>query len=218
MCCYDALEMACKCWKWGHFREHCALEYRTGETCGLKLVMNRYQSVDKCQIRSTKRSIRKAEERLRRFLLEQEEQWERGNYISPNGRTPDGRELEDVSTREEGRIQRMKMEVVVLQAMLSNTADKSDFGICFCYFTTASSKHIIVSKFKLNKFLYLRGYEKGLKDTSLTMDPQFKLFFASPDSPDCVNVPGQIRLEASRSITIEQSRGWCRARVETGRD
>ncbi|KAN0094254.1 hypothetical protein V8E51_017438 [Hyaloscypha variabilis] len=71
MCFYDANEMACKCWKWGHFRQHCAKEYRTGETCGMKLVMNRYSLPMKCKICTKidigERVIRKEEERVRRW-------------------------------------------------------------------------------------------------------------------------------------------------------
>lgn len=38
MCYYDQYVFHCKDWKWGNFRQHCDREYRTGETCGLKLV------------------------------------------------------------------------------------------------------------------------------------------------------------------------------------
>jgi hypothetical protein len=74
MCFYDANEMACKCWKWGHFRQHCSKEYRTGETCGMKLVMNRYNLPEKCKIctkiDTKERAIRKEEERIRRWRKE----------------------------------------------------------------------------------------------------------------------------------------------------
>ena len=74
MCFYDANEMACKCWKWGHFRQHCAKEFRTGETCGMKLVMNRYQIAEKCKlcqkIDAKERQIRKEQERIRRWRSE----------------------------------------------------------------------------------------------------------------------------------------------------
>ncbi|PMD65716.1 uncharacterized protein K444DRAFT_519446 [Hyaloscypha bicolor E] len=74
MCFYDANEMACQCWKWGHFRQHCAKEYRTGETCGMKLVMNRYKLAEKCKIctkiDTKERSIRKEEDRIRRWRKE----------------------------------------------------------------------------------------------------------------------------------------------------
>lgn len=50
MCLYDANQMACGCWKWGHFRQHCAKEYRTGQNCGMKLVINCVSKEDECRI------------------------------------------------------------------------------------------------------------------------------------------------------------------------
>ncbi|KAH6653657.1 hypothetical protein BKA67DRAFT_519631 [Truncatella angustata] len=38
MCFYEQTVWACGFWKWGPFRSQCTKEYRTGETCGLKLV------------------------------------------------------------------------------------------------------------------------------------------------------------------------------------
>jgi hypothetical protein len=74
MCFYDANEMACRCWKWGHFRQHCSKEYRTGETCGIKLVMNRYSLPEKCKIctkiDTKERCIRKEEDKIRRWRKE----------------------------------------------------------------------------------------------------------------------------------------------------
>ncbi|KAE9370887.1 hypothetical protein N431DRAFT_343797 [Stipitochalara longipes BDJ] len=74
MCFYDAIEMACKCWKWGQFRKHCAKEYRIGETCGMKLVMSRHSLPIKCKICTKidgkERAIRKEEERIRRWQAE----------------------------------------------------------------------------------------------------------------------------------------------------
>ncbi|KAK4214143.1 hypothetical protein QBC37DRAFT_284451 [Rhypophila decipiens] len=40
MCYFDQTRWACGYWKWGNFRQQCNKEYRTGETCGLKLVYN----------------------------------------------------------------------------------------------------------------------------------------------------------------------------------
>src|SRR4051812_35349165 len=74
MCFYDQHRMACECYKWGHFRQHCAKEYRTGETCGMRLVMATYQSEDKCRlctkIETKKRAARKEDERIRRWHKE----------------------------------------------------------------------------------------------------------------------------------------------------
>ncbi|KAH7027988.1 uncharacterized protein B0I36DRAFT_246329 [Microdochium trichocladiopsis] len=38
MCFYDQKTWGCGYWKWAGFRQQCPKEYRTGETCGLKLV------------------------------------------------------------------------------------------------------------------------------------------------------------------------------------
>ncbi|KAI9735165.1 MAG: hypothetical protein M1834_001753 [Cirrosporium novae-zelandiae] len=50
MCFYDQHRFACGDWKWGHFKQHCNREYRTGETCGMKLVMQTYPVAQKCKI------------------------------------------------------------------------------------------------------------------------------------------------------------------------
>jgi hypothetical protein len=39
MCFFDQHRFTCGDWKWGHFRQHCHRDYRIGETCGMKLVM-----------------------------------------------------------------------------------------------------------------------------------------------------------------------------------
>ncbi|KAJ5040878.1 uncharacterized protein L3040_005437 [Drepanopeziza brunnea f. sp. 'multigermtubi'] len=71
MCFYDSYVMACNCGKWGHFRQHCSKEYRTGETCGMKLVMNRYSKPEKCKIctkiDTKQRGIVKEEDKIRRW-------------------------------------------------------------------------------------------------------------------------------------------------------
>ncbi|KAL2059776.1 hypothetical protein VTL71DRAFT_10160 [Oculimacula yallundae] len=71
MCFYDQYTMACNCGKWGNFRQHCAKEYRTGETCGMKLVMNTYQKAEKCKlhekISTKKRTLRKEEDNVARW-------------------------------------------------------------------------------------------------------------------------------------------------------
>ena len=38
MCFFDQHRFSCGDFKWGYFREHCNKEYRTGETCGMKLI------------------------------------------------------------------------------------------------------------------------------------------------------------------------------------
>lgn len=74
MCFYDQNRMACGDYKWGHFRQHCSKEYRTGETCGMRLVMQTIEIGDKCRIcqkiDTKKRSIRKEEEKIKRWNRE----------------------------------------------------------------------------------------------------------------------------------------------------
>lgn len=50
MCFFDQHRFACGDWKWGHFRQHCAKEYRMGETCGMKLVMQTIPTGTKCKL------------------------------------------------------------------------------------------------------------------------------------------------------------------------
>lgn len=49
MCFYDIIRFTCGDWKWGHFRQHCNREYRTGETCGMKLVMQTLPVQQECK-------------------------------------------------------------------------------------------------------------------------------------------------------------------------
>jgi hypothetical protein len=50
MCYFDQTRWACGYWRWGHFRQQCNKEYRTGETCGLKLVYMTIPEADTCKI------------------------------------------------------------------------------------------------------------------------------------------------------------------------
>jgi hypothetical protein len=74
MCFYDQKRMACGDHKWGHFRQHCSKEYRTGETCGMKLVMQTYEVQEKCRtcekLDTKRRAIRKEEDRIKRWKRE----------------------------------------------------------------------------------------------------------------------------------------------------
>ncbi|KAG0651794.1 hypothetical protein D0Z07_1961 [Hyphodiscus hymeniophilus] len=74
MCYYDQYKMACNCFKWGHFRQHCTREYRTGETCGMKLVMATYQMEEQCKvctkIETKYNRIRKEQDRIKRWKKE----------------------------------------------------------------------------------------------------------------------------------------------------
>ncbi|KAI4145812.1 MAG: hypothetical protein L6R39_003693 [Caloplaca ligustica] len=74
MCFFDQHRFACGDWKWGHFRQHCNREYRTGETCGMKLIMQTVPVSQKCKLCDkidTKQRRRSAEEdRIARWKRE----------------------------------------------------------------------------------------------------------------------------------------------------
>lgn len=50
MCFYDQYRYSCGDYKWGHFRQHCTHEHRTGETCGMKLILDTVHLLDECKI------------------------------------------------------------------------------------------------------------------------------------------------------------------------
>ncbi|KAE9579542.1 hypothetical protein CGMCC3_g4478 [Colletotrichum fructicola] len=50
MCYFYQTRWACGYWRWGQFKQQCNKEYRTGETCGLKLVFDTIQEADKCKL------------------------------------------------------------------------------------------------------------------------------------------------------------------------
>ena len=50
MCFYEQYQFACRDWKWGNFRQHCQKEYRTGETCGMKMIYQTLPLSDKCKL------------------------------------------------------------------------------------------------------------------------------------------------------------------------
>ncbi|KAH7069131.1 hypothetical protein BKA63DRAFT_389020, partial [Paraphoma chrysanthemicola] len=50
MCFFDQHRFACGDWKWGHFRQGCAKEYRKDVTCGMKLVMQTIPTGTKCKL------------------------------------------------------------------------------------------------------------------------------------------------------------------------
>jgi hypothetical protein len=79
MCFFDQHRFNCGDWKWGHFRQHCNREYRTGETCGMKLIMQTVQNPQKCKLCDkidTKQRRRSAEyERISRWKREGGKNW-----------------------------------------------------------------------------------------------------------------------------------------------
>ena len=74
MCFYDQNIFACGDYKWGNFRQHCNKEYRSGETCGMKLVMQTYPIREKCRIclkiETKQRRIEGELDRIRRWRRE----------------------------------------------------------------------------------------------------------------------------------------------------
>ena len=50
MCYYDNFRYQCNDWKWGNFRQHCQQEYRTGETCGMKIIYQTIPLAEKCAL------------------------------------------------------------------------------------------------------------------------------------------------------------------------
>lgn len=50
MCFYEQYVYQCRDWKWGNFRQHCQAEYRTGETCGMKMVYHSVPLQEKCKL------------------------------------------------------------------------------------------------------------------------------------------------------------------------
>ena len=49
MCFYEQYTFQCTCWKWGNFKQHCQAEYRTGETCGMKLTYHNLPVQGNCK-------------------------------------------------------------------------------------------------------------------------------------------------------------------------
>lgn len=50
MCFYEMFRFECGDWKWGNFKQHCNKEYRMGETCGMKLVLETFEQPNKCRL------------------------------------------------------------------------------------------------------------------------------------------------------------------------
>jgi hypothetical protein len=100
MCYFEQTRWACGYWKWGNFRQQCNSEYRTGETCGLKLVYDTTEQPGQCkicdQIDKKSRRLEKMNQDIRRWL-------EEGNRRRELAR-------EDASFKDEPRIR----EVIIL--------------------------------------------------------------------------------------------------------
>ncbi|KAK3332813.1 hypothetical protein B0T22DRAFT_496092 [Podospora appendiculata] len=74
MCYFEQTRWACGYWKWGNFRQQCNKEYRTGETCGLKLVYDTSYQQGPCkiceQINKKDRRVRKMAQDIARWQSE----------------------------------------------------------------------------------------------------------------------------------------------------
>lgn len=81
MCFFEQTLWHCGYWRWGHFRQQCNKEYRTGETCGLKMVHETIRQTDVCRLC---KDIQK-KERKRDKLMSDIARWELENYRSPRG-------------------------------------------------------------------------------------------------------------------------------------
>lgn len=75
MCFYDQYVYQCGDFKWGPARERCTREYRTGEVCGMKLVLESLAVDEKCRI------CQSLDAKHRRKAREQEriDRWKRDN-------------------------------------------------------------------------------------------------------------------------------------------
>lgn len=73
MCYFDQTRWNCGFWKWGNFRQQCNKEYRTGETCGLKLVYDTNYKNEKCKL------CEQIEKKQRRYhkMCQDIERWRR---------------------------------------------------------------------------------------------------------------------------------------------
>jgi hypothetical protein len=73
MCYFEQTRWVCGYWKWGNFRQQCTKEYRTGETCGLKLIFDTHYEAGKCRICEQRD---KKERRVRKMMTDIE-RWRR---------------------------------------------------------------------------------------------------------------------------------------------
>jgi hypothetical protein len=74
MCYYDQQLWQCGWWRWSAFREQCNKEYRTGETCGLKLIYNTYLEPGVCKtcehVHKKQRRLHKMQDDIERWTGE----------------------------------------------------------------------------------------------------------------------------------------------------
>ncbi|KAE8445062.1 hypothetical protein EG329_013776 [Mollisiaceae sp. DMI_Dod_QoI] len=74
MCFYEQIVNPCGDWKWGNFKSHCSKEYRTGETCGMKMVFESFHVSENCKycvkIETKQGRIRKEQDKIKRWKHE----------------------------------------------------------------------------------------------------------------------------------------------------
>jgi hypothetical protein len=138
MCFFDQFQFSCGDWKWGNFRQHCSREYRTGETCGMMLVMGTYRLNELCKVcRKIQTKLQRVETSLARIQRWQEL---RTNDLAATEAVEDDiRTLEKIDhikrlreendtwsldlTRKEARIKRISLDIEVLRWMVSPSTD-----------------------------------------------------------------------------------------------
>ena len=111
MCFYEQYRFSCGDFKWSHFRQHCNQEYRTGETCGMKLVFQTHPVHQKCRI------CDKIETKQRRRATEKERisRWKKegGRFRASIEKSEDiidqlERELRDLTSERRSRAMNMR--------------------------------------------------------------------------------------------------------------
>jgi hypothetical protein len=94
MCYYEMSRWRCGFWKWGKFRQQCNKEYRTGETCGMKLVYMTLDEADTCRLCH---DIEKKERRLDKMRRDIDRWYREGNRTATIERTT--QEMEEVTAQ-----------------------------------------------------------------------------------------------------------------------
>ena len=94
MCYYEMSRWQCGFWKWGKFRQQCNKEYRTGETCGMKLVYMTLDEPDVCKLCHDIEKKQRRIDKMRRDI----DRWHReGNRTATIERTTE--EMKEVENQ-----------------------------------------------------------------------------------------------------------------------
>lgn len=84
MCYYEQKRWRCGYWRWAKFRRQCNKEYRTGETCGLKLVWATQDELDQCRLCY---EMERKQRRLKKMAADMERWRREGNRPATIERT-----------------------------------------------------------------------------------------------------------------------------------